>query len=339
MATVVYVLLLAGMATLALGLSTDPPRIGHADRSISKQGFLDAPGKWFGVTTQDAPGDVEGLRDFAIAAGKAPSIWMYWRDWSKPLTTHDIKEVSDQGEIPMIAWEPWTFGLRSKAAAKFSLHTITDGNWDSLIDASAKAVKAAHRLVIIRFAHEMNGNWYPWGSGVNGNKPGDYVAAWRHVWNRFQALGANKDVLWVWSPNNVRVTPTPLQPLYPGDRYVDLIGMSGFLGYGDISEHNWPDYQDSFAATTLYVREFTQKKFIISEMGALELGDIKEKWMNSVFDGIESNPDVIGFVWFNIDKQSEPGDVRAGPKVDWRITSSESSRRVFAFRVARGQYH
>ena len=32
------------------------------------------------------------------------------------------------------------------------------------------------REKLIRFAHEMNGRWYPWGTG-NGNRPGQFVAA------------------------------------------------------------------------------------------------------------------------------------------------------------------
>ena len=47
----------------------------------------------------------------------------------------------------------------------------------------------------------MNGNWYPWGVGVNGNKPGEYVEAWRHVHDIFVQEGATSDVKWVWSPH------------------------------------------------------------------------------------------------------------------------------------------
>lgn len=326
--TIIYVVLLAGMAVLTFGLSADPAPIGATDRAITKQGFLQAPGKWFGVTTEDAPGSVTGLREFANAAGKPPGVWMYWRDWSAPLSAADIEKASAQKVVPMIAWEPWTFGLRNEAASEFSLDTIIDGDWDELIDESAAAVVEADRTVVIRFAHEMNGTWYPWGVGVNGNGPGDYATAWRHVWERFEAAGANEHAIWVWSPNNVRRTPAPLGPLFPGDRYVDLVGMSGFLGYGNITETDWPDYTASFAATTLHVRTFTEKRFLITEMAALEKGTIKPQWIESVFDGIESNPEILGFLWFNIAKD-----------VDWRITSSEKSRSVFASRVANGQYH
>ena len=46
----------------------------------------------------------------------------------------------------------------------------------------------------------MNGNWFAWMEGVNGNQPGEYVAAWRHVHDIFTAVGAT-NVSWVWCPN------------------------------------------------------------------------------------------------------------------------------------------
>jgi hypothetical protein len=43
---------------------------------------------------------------------------------------------------------------------------------------------------MLRFGHEVNGNGYPWAEGVNGNGPGDHVAAWHHVHEVFTAAGA-----------------------------------------------------------------------------------------------------------------------------------------------------
>ena len=57
---------------------------------------------------------------------------------------------------------------------------------------------------MIRFAHEMNGTWYPWAEGVNGNGPGDYVAAWRHVVGVFRRAKVS-NVTWTWAPT----CPTP----------------------------------------------------------------------------------------------------------------------------------
>ena len=70
----------------------------------------------------------------------------------------------------------------------------------------------------------MNGSWYPWGVGVNGNQPGQFAAAWQHVHNIFVQQDAT-NVKWIWAPlANFTTDPS----LYPGNPYVDIIGFSGF---------------------------------------------------------------------------------------------------------------
>ena len=44
----------------------------------------------------------------------------------------------------------------------------------------------------LRFNWEMNGDWFAWMEGVNGNQPGESVAAWRHVHDIFTAVGADQ---------------------------------------------------------------------------------------------------------------------------------------------------
>ena len=64
----------------------------------------------------------------------------------------------------------------------------------------------------------MNGNWFPWSEGLNGNTAGQFVQMWQHVWNIFQAAGANTYVIWLWAPNRVdNLAHAPsLSELYPG---------------------------------------------------------------------------------------------------------------------------
>ena len=73
-------------------------------------------------------------------------------------------------------------------------------SFDSYLRSWADGIRSLGYPVAIRFAHEMNGDWYPWCEKVNGNQPGDYVKAWRHVHDVFRPRGAT-NVIWVWSPN------------------------------------------------------------------------------------------------------------------------------------------
>lgn len=85
--------------------------------------------------------------------------------------------------------------------------------------------------VIIRWGHEMNGNWYPWG---------DQAALFVRVWKEFVDLmrpETRKAVIMEWAPNAVPdcewrpATYDPYLPFYPGDDYVDVVGMSIYF-YG-----------------------------------------------------------------------------------------------------------
>lgn len=80
--------------------------------------------------------------------------------------------------------------------------------------------------VAISFGHEMNGHWYPW--GTKDTTAATFVKAWRHIHDLFQEEGAT-NVVWVWSPNVVNPVPSvKLEPYWPGDAYVDWVGIVGY---------------------------------------------------------------------------------------------------------------
>ena len=213
----------------------------------------------------------------------------------------------------------------------FALSTIIDGEHDEYIDRFATAVRDLGLPVAIRFAHEMNRNWFPWSEERNGNQRGQYVAAWRHVHDRFTSLGATNAV-WIWSPNVVTARPSVrLAPLYPGDDYVDWMGMVGYyrrVYLDDKGKPKEPTFANTYGSTMDELRSVAVKPIVITELGATEVGGNKPAWINSVFQGLADNPDVIGFVWFD---HSVNG-------TDWRIESSNAATEAFAADVADPRY-
>jgi hypothetical protein len=98
----------------------------------------------------------------------------------------------------------------------------------------------------IRFAHEMNGSWYPWAEWMDKNKnlrrdPGedtgfpaaDYCIAYRNMAAIFRQYAPN--VALVWCPNSGLLggeRRDVFTPFYPGDDVVDWVGI-------DIYERGW----------------------------------------------------------------------------------------------------
>ena len=102
--------------------------------------------------------------------------------------------------------------------------------YDFYIVPWARAAAEYKHPLFLRFAHEMNDPYrYPWGP-QNGNRPEDFVAAWKHVHLIFQKMGAT-NVLWVWSPH---ISMPWFEFYYPGPEFVDWIGV-GVLNYGTIA--------------------------------------------------------------------------------------------------------
>lgn len=284
-----------------------------------------------GVSTQT--GALDEVTEFAAAAGAVPDAVMVSRGWAD--ATADlavVEEITAAGHLPVIAWEPWDFDAESSfdrrrgEQPEFALATIIDGDHDELIEDWATALAEWGRPVAIRFAHEMNGYWYPWSESVNGNAPGQYVAAWRHVHDVFEEAGAD-NVIWIWSPNPTQPTLTPLAGLYPGDDYVDWLGVVGYLGNGIDPSVFVPTFDQLFGPTIAEIRELSDLPIVITEIGATEDGGAKASWIRHVLGEVDRRDDIVGFIWFEVDKET-----------DWRIVSSAEATAAFAESLETGAF-
>src|SRR5207247_7587356 len=96
----------------------------------------------------------------------------------------------------------------------------------------------------LRWGWEMNGDWEPWSGAQNGGSSGgaaSFRAAWHHIHDIFSEVGA-WNVVWVWSPNSGDLPHARwnhFSNYYPGDRYVDWVGIDGF-NWG--ASHSWPSW-------------------------------------------------------------------------------------------------
>ena len=284
------------------------------------------PGKSiFGVNT--LTGGSEEVAVFADAATVHPNLLLVPVGWGRdPWHEWLVANVTQRGMMPMLSWEPWEpaggdRGVREHQP-RFALSTILVGDHDEYIDEWAHGLAEWGHPVMMRFAHEMNGTWYPWAEGRNGNREGEYRAAWRYVHDRFAAAGA-VNVQWVWSPNITFAGAPPLERFYPGDDYVDLLGVVGYFGHLRAEPTSYPSFEDLFGATLAELRALSDKSIVITETGATEWGGFKPAWIDGFFDGLERHPEVIGFIWFEIDKET-----------DWRIVSSPAATAAFAARIS-----
>lgn len=88
--------------------------------------------------------------------------------------------------------------------------------------------------VIWRPLHEMNGGWF-WFSPIQGDEFGVVKNAipdlWKYIYGYFAERGLD-NLLWEYSPNNSNGTREGNDVLYsyPGDEFVDLVGLDWYTG-------------------------------------------------------------------------------------------------------------
>ena len=80
----------------------------------------------------------------------------------------------------MIWWTP--YDPADPSSPRYARHAnIIAGKHDDYIRSFAVAAKAFRTPVILRFAHEANGRYFPWSATHFDNTAASYVAAWRHI--------------------------------------------------------------------------------------------------------------------------------------------------------------
>jgi beta-mannanase len=250
------------------------------------------------------------------AVGAHAAIVGTFADWAHtPDFPRGFAEAANRrGAVAMISWEPWDSWRGGADQPRYALRSIAAGRHDALVDRWAAAVARYGRPVMLRFAPEMNGDWLPWSTGVNGNAAGDYVAAWRHVRERFRRAGAGNAV-WVWNPSVDYAGATPLRELFPGPREVDWLAVDGY-NWGDTRAWGWQSYADIFAPTLRAFHALAPgRPEMIAETGSAP-GAGRAAWVTDTLrsarrDGLRA------VLWFEFDKET-----------DWRLAADPASARA-----------
>lgn len=267
----------------------------------------------FGVATPGGPLARGELDEVSHLVGESPSSVMFYQDFLQPPPITALNAARARAAVPLVTWEPWAWGGGVEQPA-FALKRIAAGDFDGYIAQWGYALAAWGHPLQLRFAHEMNGNWYPWAEQVNSNHPGDYVEAWKHVHDVVAETGAN-NVSWVWSPNVPNGESTDLAALYPGPDYVDIVALDGYNWGRSPLCGGWVSPRELFAPGLAQLRSLAPGvPILVAETASSEAGGSKPAWITELLAYLSEQPDVIGFVWFHVNKEE-----------DWRINSSDAS--------------
>lgn len=212
-------------------------------------------------------------------------IYHWYNQWSDPWghVSGRVGQIISSGRIPFITWEAFNAPLDS----------IVGGVRDGYIDSWARGLAGQQPAVVwIRLFHEFNDNTeYPW--QTTKNAPATFVAAWRHVHDRFTRVGAT-NVRWLWNFDGTS-SPTvdSLRAGYPGDAYVDFVGWDG------------PDDGTNYALTRQVA---PNKPIVIAEVSDGDGQENRQLQQMGQLINAERLPDIQAVVYFDADQAT----VRSG---------------------------
>jgi hypothetical protein len=198
-----------------------------------------------------------------------------------------LNRAKRAGARPMITWEPWRPPpLGSKDQGKrqpaFTNASIAAGRHDRYIRAFARSISEYRKPVLLRYAHEFPGDWYPWS-----NNAAEYKRAWRRIHRLFRREGA-RNAQFVWAPQMSGDLVAATQPYWPGSEYVDRVATT-FIYFGA-----WQGPPQKLLERIGQLRRFG-KRALIAEANS-DYGDRYEV-LQALADYLKANPWIESLTW------------------------------------------
>lgn len=206
---------------------------------VDRKDLAPESGALFGVNLNL---DAKPLAQYAADLGHKPAVSVSFADF--PYTAAErvhlqqaAAQIRADGHIMLLTLEP-----------KQGLAAITTDTVTGLVS-DLSAMNSEGVPVIVRFAHEMNGSWYPWSqqpiaykaafirvaSAVHAGAPGsammwapNYAGGYPFAGGQYEAKPGTPDFAALDTDHDGALTMADdsYAPFYPGDEAVDWVGMS-----------------------------------------------------------------------------------------------------------------
>jgi len=218
-----------------------------------------------------------------------------------PFRHAEGETLAAQGIIPFIYAG---IGLMTRPEFSLKLEDIVNSKHDkyfiNFAQGSADFGKKYGGFFITTM-EENNADWNYWGLNPK------FIPAWRHIWKIFEDQGANQYATWIWEiycPEGAKGRTVHPDQMYPGDKYVDWIGLSAF------SRRHYGGGTFGFLAGKTYEEMFKNhrnKPIMQSEFGVTNDG-AQPRWLLDAYKTIKSMPAMKAAIFWDHEEGKERDD-------------------------------
>lgn len=283
--------------------------------------LLPAHGAWWGIyVPADGNSFPQAVKNLEAQVGRRFNIVYRYHDMSNTPANGQFPTPGEKrvGRDHMLLFS-WSTSLWS-AHSHYNWAQVASGALDrSVIDPEARRLAAYRRRVFLTFDPEADSQTPAKGT------PAQYVAAWRHIYDRFQALGAD-NVVWVWTTTGYLGDGhgKTIAAMYPGAAYVDWIGYDPYNFY---TCHNtgWVSFQEMVSPfyNWLMAHGYDNKPFMLPEYStdaSPGKPSLEASWYAGILQGLRSHPNIRALVQWDSNV----------PTCDLRLTNGPGALRAFA---------
>jgi len=229
-------------SSTSITATAPPASVGTVDVTVTTGGatsVVNAPADQFSVTPSDASasviplgvyppsggGDPSGITSYAQSTGTHPTLAIDYGDRGDGWAGLDSAST-------MAAWTGSGYRL------VLAVPIIPDGIGATLANGATGAYNTyfttlAQNLVqmglantILRLGWEFNGNWYSW-SVASATDAANFAAYWRQIVTTMRGV-PGQQFQFFWNPNGPSPTSYTPDEAYPGDAYVDYVGVDQY---------------------------------------------------------------------------------------------------------------
>ncbi|MEV4889538.1 glycosyl hydrolase [Nonomuraea sp. NPDC055795] len=297
--------LVVGLAVLATGTVvyvtsySDPEAGADGGRPCGSPATLKqgpACGAWWGVYTPPAAGGLlNSVTTLERQVGRKFDVVFAYHDMSETPNGQMLRDDEPQlgrDRLLLLGWE----SERWNTSDNIPWASIARGEADhSVIDPQARRIKEYGKPVLLGFDGEME-------MRKNAGTPADYVAAYRHIVDRFRTLGVT-NVAWVWGVTGYYPFRHRWKAFYPGDGYVDWVSYDPY-NFARCRNAEWQDFKTTIKPTYDWFvsNGFGKKPFILSEYGSehnVRDDRARGRWYADVPGVLEDLPNIKAVVQWN----------------------------------------
>lgn len=242
-------------------------------------------------------------------------LFLPWEDVDLETLRAADAYATARGRNLLITVEPWSWDVDWRVTSDQLRQRLLRGEYDANMAAIAKVVSQLKSPVIIRWGQEMEDtsgrfSWAGW-------PPNDYITAYKRMMDIVRKEAPQAKLMW--SPKGL----PGLKAYYPGDGYVDLVGLSvfGLEAYDKIEYAAPRTFSEALTQGYKLVAEYN-KPIWVAELGYEGSNDYVKQWMDTATLKQAAFPALTEVVYFN-DREVHPWPHNLG-RPDWRVVRTEA---------------